>query len=165
MVSQAVEATAAWCDGRIADEAWLAAIRALYGVGLAPGGWRVGTHFHRAIAALGESATSIAWVNGARCQWAGRAPRGIVRPCLGRFPFTGVLDILRPRLVLTTEFGVAQQVQGAGFSVLHFHQLNGLSWTGTHVAGNGELVAIPPGKRTAEWVLDLVNAGFVRAHA
>lgn len=161
LVSSTVEAHRSWSAGRLDDERWLTALRAMYRAGLSPGGWRVGSGYRAAWAQLGEDADTIAYVNAARCQWDGlNPPRALYDVCLRDLPLDPLLSILCPRLVLTTSAAVHERWSALDeVPVVYFHQLNGTLLRPVDLPGCESLA---PGAKAGEWAVQLLGAGLSR---
>lgn len=132
-----VDATRAWRDGGMDDAEFLAATRRVYLAGL--NGWAVGNHIRYVVAALGRDLLDVVFTNAARCQYP-EIPPPLPRPaatkvalqhlCLARFPLTGLVSMLQPRLVVFTSASAhdaaATLEGGLGTTTVCMHQLNGL---------------------------------------
>jgi len=102
-----VDATRAWAGGRLDDQGYLAASRSVYLAGLH--GWPVGTHLRQVADALGLDVFDLVFTNAARCQVPELPPElprasatkvALQDLCLGRFPITPLVRLVRPRLLL-----------------------------------------------------------------
>jgi hypothetical protein len=165
LVTSALDAHRHWTRHEMDDAEWLASVRAMYAAGLGPGGWSVAGGYREAWRQLGEDAHSIAYVNAARCQWFGmKPPKALYAECLTAMPLDPLLDILSPRLVLTTSPSVhARWAARDELPVVYFHQMYGTlvrSVTIRDVTGTARCLA--ERVRAAEWAEALADAGYAR---
>jgi hypothetical protein len=163
LVTSALDAHRQWTRRELDDVQWLARVRAMYAAGLGPGGWSVASGYREAWRQLGENAESIAYVNAARCQWSGvKPPKTLYAECLTAMPLDPLLDILSPRLVLTTSPSVHARWTGRGeLPVVYFHQMYGTlvrSVTIRDVAGTTR--HLPERARAVKWAEVLAEAGY-----
>ena len=165
LVRHTVAAHRGWIDGTVDDVTWLNAIRTMYHAGLQRGGWRVASGYRIAWARLGEDAESIAYVNAARCQWAGMSPPGaLYNECLDELPLEPLIYILRPRLVLTTSPALYERWIGRDeIPVVYFHQLNGTLLRPLAITTTPSISPPSVSVGATEWAQFLADVGLHRS--
>lgn len=165
LIQRAVAATVGWREGTSDDAEWLDATRAMYVCGLGDRGWTVGKHYRTAWAELGEDEHSIAYVNAARCQYLGSPPARLIRTCLADLPLRPLIDILRPRLVLTTVRQISVESRLLGVPSVYFHQRNGWNLRDVELrSAQGVPFTLVPAP-ASEWAAALAACGFRRQDA
>ncbi len=138
----------------------------MYAAGLGPGGWSVASGYRDAWRQLGDDAESIAYVNAARCQRFGmKPPKALYAECLTAMPLDPLLEVLSPRLVLTTSPSMHTRwaARDDELPVVYFHQMYGTlvrSVTIRDVASTAR--HLPERMRSMEWAKALADGGYAR---